>query len=326
MNHYLAPLEGITGLSFRRMHSKYFGGVDRYYMPFLSPTQNHCLSPKEERELSHADREPYEAVPQILTKSPEDFLWAVDRCVERGYREVNLNMGCPSGTVFSKGKGSGMLRDLAVTERFLDEIFSRCPVPISVKTRVGVSSAEEFPQILELLNKYPIQELTIHPRVRKAFYDGAVELDAFAYAAEHCKHRLCYNGDIRCREDLQYIRCRFPAVSSVMLGRGLITDPGLLCGGTKRQTLLNFHEELLEEYCRLFSSKVNAVARMKDIWKELLGLFEDAEKLGKELKKTVDYESYRSIAHRILTELPIHPSLAPGLKDTVSSTFSKNLL
>ena len=111
MRYYFAPMEGLTDSIYRRLHHKYFPGVDRYYMPFISPTIHRSLTHREDRELPLADSVPFTAVPQILTKVPEDFLWAAQVCRDRGYEEVNLNVGCPSGTVVSKGKGSGMLAD-----------------------------------------------------------------------------------------------------------------------------------------------------------------------------------------------------------------------
>ena len=167
MRYYFAPMEGLTDSIYRRLHHKYFPGVDRYYMPFLSPTIHRQLTHKEDRELPLADSVGFVAVPQVLTKVSDDFLWASQVCHDRGYDEVNLNIGCPSGTVVSKGKGSGMLRDPANLDRFLEEIFAASPLPISVKTRLGLEKSEEFPAILEVLNRYPIKELTIHPRVLK---------------------------------------------------------------------------------------------------------------------------------------------------------------
>ena len=123
MRYYLAPLEGITDSIYRRIHHKYFPGIDRYYMPFISPTIHRQLTHKEARELPLADSVAFEAIPQILTKVPEDFLWAAQVCADRGYTEVNLNAGCPSGTVVSKGKGSGMLRDVDELDRFLETVF-----------------------------------------------------------------------------------------------------------------------------------------------------------------------------------------------------------
>ena len=114
MRYYFAPMEGLTDSIYRRLHHKYFPGVDRYYMPFLSPTIHRSLTHKEDRELPLADSVPFAAVPQVLTKVSDDFLWAASVCHDRGYDEVNLNIGCPSGTVVSKGKGSGMLRDIYI--------------------------------------------------------------------------------------------------------------------------------------------------------------------------------------------------------------------
>ena len=188
MQYYFAPMEGLTDSIYRRIHHKYFPGVDRYYMPFISPTIHRQLTHKEDRELPLADSVPFRAVPQVLTKVPEDFLWASQICADRGYDEVNLNVGCPSGTVVSKGKGSGMLRDPANLDRFLDGIFESAPLPVSVKTRLGLTDPQEFPRILEIYNKYPIKELTIHPRVRKQFYDGSVDMEMFRYALAHSRY------------------------------------------------------------------------------------------------------------------------------------------
>lgn len=307
MNYYFAPLEGITDLTYRNTHRKHFGGVDRYYMPFLSPTQNHCLTGKEQRELPLADSLPCSTIPQILTKSARDFLWAAQCCRERGYEEVNLNMGCPSGTVVAKGKGSGLLGNLDHLRHFLDEIYDQCPIEISVKTRIGLCNPEEFPAIIDLLNKYPIKELTIHPRVQKAFYKGSVDIEAFRYATDHYKHPLCYNGDICTTEDHGFIREKFPTVSAIMIGRGLITDPGMLCGGTDGKALWSFHEELFDEYCRVFGNKQNAMCRMKEIWSLLIHLFGESDTHNKKLKRTSDYDTFRSIAREVLVSLPIIP-------------------
>ena len=157
MRYYFAPMEGVTDSIYRNVHHKYFGGVDRYYMPFLSPTMHQTLTHKESRELPMADSVSFAAVPQILTKVAGDFLWAAQVCMDRGYTEVNLNVGCPSGTVVSKGKGSGMLRDLNALDAFLEEIYAKSPLPVSVKTRLGLENKDEFPAILEVYNRYPIR-------------------------------------------------------------------------------------------------------------------------------------------------------------------------
>ena len=305
MHYYFAPMEGLTDSVYRRLHHQYFGGVDRYYMPFLSPTMHRTLSGKENRELPMADSVNFVAIPQVLTKVSEDFLWAAQICQDRGYEEVNLNVGCPSGTVVAKGKGAGMLADPDGLDRFLDTVFQRAPLPISVKTRLGIADPEEFPALLEVFNRYPIRELTVHPRVRKQFYQGDVDMKMFYYAAQESKNPLCYNGDLFSRPDCEKIAAEFPNVEAVMLGRGLAADPGMLCGGTDVRILERFHNALLEEYLVLFGGSRNAMFRLKENWSYWLTRFEKSDNLAKRLRKTTDLGEYRNITAEIFQTLPL---------------------
>lgn len=304
MRYYFAPMEGLTDSIYRRLHHKHFGGVDRYYMPFLSPTMHKTLTNRESRELPPASSEDFIAVPQILTKVSEDFLWAAEQCAIRGYDEVNLNVGCPSGTVTAKGKGSGMLRDPDGLDQFLEEIFSASPLPISVKTRVGFESPEEFVRLLDIFNRYPIKELTIHPRTRKQFYTGDLHIDQFKYAVENSTNPLCFNGDITNNEDIFLISKMFPSVGSIMIGRGLIANPGMLTTkGTTNEKLEKFMDDLLGHYTEAFGGVRNAMFRLKENWGLILPRFEGSEKLGKQLRKTTDIHEYRTIAAQIFHTL-----------------------
>ena len=305
MRYYFAPMEGLTDSIYRRLHHKYFPGVDRYYMPFLSPTIHRQLTHKEDRELPMADSVPFAAVPQVLTKVPEDFLWAAEVCRDRGYDEVNLNIGCPSGTVVSKGKGSGMLRNPSELDRFLEEIFSASRMPVSVKTRLGLENSEEFPAILEVLNRYPIRELTIHPRVRKQFYDGTVDMDMFDYAVQNSTNPLCYNGDILSLQQAETLLQKYPQNQSVMIGRGLIADPGMLSGGTDIAALEGFMNELMAVYEVEFGGSRNAIFRLKENWGFLHNRFEGCDKLWKRLRKTTDAAEFKSISAEIFHTLPL---------------------
>ena len=305
MHYYFAPMEGLTDSIYRRLHHQFFPGVDSYYMPFLSPTIHRTLTHREDRELPMAGSVPFRAVPQLLTKVPEDFLWAAGQCAERGYDEVNLNIGCPSGTVVSKGKGSGMLRDPEALDRFLEAVFRDSPLPISVKTRLGLENSGEFPAILEVLNRYPIKELTIHPRVRKQFYDGTVDMEMFRYAAVNSRNKLCYNGDITNLQQAGIIPEEFPMVESIMIGRGLVADPGMLSGGTDVKRLEGFMDALLEEYTLAFGGARNAMFRLKENWGFLHSRFEGCDKLWKRLRKTTDLSEFRSITAEICHTLPL---------------------
>ena len=306
MRYYFAPMEGLTDSIYRRLHHQYFGGVDRYYTPFFSPTIHRTLTNREERELPPADSVGFIAIPQVLTKSPEDFLWAAEQCRDRGYSEINLNLGCPSGTVVSKGKGSGMLRDPETLWRFFDEIFTGSCLPVSVKTRLGLTQPEEFFALLEIFNRYPIAELTVHPRVQKQFYDGNIRVELFRYAAEHSKNPLCYNGDLTCTADIAAFSAQFPAVEAVMIGRGLIGDPGMLLpGGTATDTLERFMDALLQEYLEAFGGSRNAMFRLKENWSYLRHHLAISEKLWKQLRKTTDLNEYKSITQEIFHTLKL---------------------
>ena len=312
MQYYFAPMEGLTDSVYRRLHYKYFGGVDRYYMPFLSPTVHRALTPREARELPPADSQPFTAIPQLLTKVADDFLWAAEQCRDLGYTEVNLNLGCPSGTVTAKGKGSGMLRTPDELDAFLEAIFEKAHLPISVKTRLGFENPEEFPHLLDIYNRYPISQLTVHPRVRAQFYKGGVDMAAFQYAVANSRAPLCYNGNLCSLADIEAFHAQFPTVDTVMLGRGLVGDPGMLVpGGTTVKALEGFMDELLEEYAVVFGSRRNAMFRLKENWHLLCCRFENSEKLTKRLRKTTDYDDFRAITSQLLHTCPLAPQLTP---------------
>ena len=304
MRYYFAPLEGLTDSIFRSLHHKYFPGVDRYYTPFFSPTVHRSLTPKERRELQIADTLDFAVVPQVLTRNAEDLLWMAQQCVDSGYRELNLNLGCPSGTVTAKKKGSGALQDPEELDRFLDAVFSCSPIPISVKTRIGFSSPEEFPKLLDIFNRYPICELTIHPRTRADFYKGSICKESFEYAVKNSKNPLCYNGNLCSKEAADAIGATYPGVDAVMLGRGLIANPGMLTpGGTTVAALEGFYDELLEAYCVAFGSTKNAMFRMKENWYYLSACFQDGDKLFKKLRKTTDINEYHTITKEVFSTL-----------------------
>lgn len=305
MNYYFAPMEGLTDSIYRLQHHRFFGGVDRYYMPFFSPTIHRTLTSKETRELPRADSVPFTVVPQVMTKCAEDFLWAAEVVRDLGYNEINLNIGCPSGTVVAKGKGSGMLRDLEELTKFFDSIFAVSSLPVTVKTRIGLESPEEFPAVLELYNRYPIKELTIHPRVRKQFYEGQVHREWFTYAMQHSTIPLCFNGDIRTLYDVSILQEEYPGLNAVMIGRGLIADPGMLVGGTDIGTLESFLNALMDDYAVEFASCRNALFRMKENWAYLHDRFTGSDKLWKKMRKTTDAAEFRRLSAELLHTCPM---------------------
>lgn len=310
MYYDCAPLQGITTFVFRNTHHRFFPGVDRYFMPFFSPTKEHLITPRELRDLSPAHNEGTTAVPQLLVRNVEDFLWAVGALADLGYREVNLNLGCPSGTVVSKGKGAGMLGRLEELDCFLDAAFSRTPLPISVKTRLGLRDPSEFPSLLEIYNRYPLSELIIHPRVQKEFYKGSVHLDVFADALAHSRCPVRYNGDLLTPADCRALSARFPGVERIMLGRGLIADPALvrkLLGGPGMDTgtLRFFLDTLYAGYLASYGNEENTLQRMKELWFYLIHLFEGGERYALKLRQLRNLRDYAVLTERIFGELEL---------------------
>lgn len=310
MRYYFAPLEGLTDSIYRKLHSEYFPGIHKYFTPFLSPTIHRELTKKEQRELPLAHTLSYACVPQILTKVPADFNYMAQQCKALGYSEINLNLGCPSGTVTAKGKGAALLKDTEALDAFLDQIYSGATMDISVKTRIGFHCSDEFPALMEIFNKYPIKELIVHPRNRNAFYKGSVDMEAFEYALLSSVNPVCFNGNLCCKEDIRLLNEKFPQVESVMLGRGLIGDPGMLSENTDNATLQAFFDALLKEYQVAFGSSRNAMFRLKENFRYLLCKFEDSERLGKRLRKTTDVAEYQEITHAIF-KLKQKPQLTP---------------
>ena len=292
-----APLDGITKVVFRQVYHRLFGGADRYFIPFFSPTDQHILTKRDQRELDPAANAGLPVVPQVMTRRAPDFLWAAEIVADMGYTEVNLNLGCPSGTVTAKGKGSGMLADPEGLDRFLEAVFARVEGRVSIKTRLGMESPEECPRLLEIVARYPISLLIIHPRVREDYYRRPVRLEAFAQALETYPGAVCYNGALVTAEGCARFQAQFPQVERVMLGQGLLANPALIRqakGGEppEREELRAFHEEMYRSYLAAFGSQKNTVYHMKELWSYLGRLFEGADKPLKQIRKASDSLSY----------------------------------
>lgn len=315
MKYTFAPMEGATTYCYRRAHHRYFSGVDKYYVPFISPTQDHRFTNRELRELLPEQNEGIPTVPQLLTKRAEDFIWAAGELAKMGYREVNLNAGCPSATVVTKGKGSGMLKDPAGLNVFLDQVFSAgLDIDISVKTRLGLEDDEEFWDILEVYDRYPISQLTIHPRVKKDLYKGRARREIFREAAQRTRLSLCYNGDLVTEQQCRDLEGQLPGTDTVMLGRGLLADPALASKakggpGADKQAIGAFLEEVYSTYCRDFGSDRNAMLRMKEVWFYLIRLFADSDSYSKKLKKVSDPRNYEELVVQVFRDLELKEQL-----------------
>ena len=307
MRLYLAPLEGITGWIYRSAVYECFGGFDKYFVPFIRPNQMGHFSAREKKDILPAHNAGMRTVPQILTNQAEDFLRTAVKLKEYGYEEVNLNLGCPSKTVVTKRRGAGFLAEPERLEVFLDEIFGKCPIRISVKTRLGMEEPGEFTRLLKLYNKYPMEELIIHPRVQKDFYKNTPRLEMFEIALEESRNPLCYNGDINSVSDADRLQERFPQTDAIMMGRGVLTDPSLarqIKGGRRadKEELRRFHDLLYSGYCEEMSGDRTILYKMKELWFYLADIFADSKKYAKKIKKAEKCAVYEKIVEEMFRE------------------------
>lgn len=310
MRYYFAPMEGITGQLFRQVHYRHFPSADRYYMPFMAPTGEHKFSGKNLRELAPETMGRPVAIPQLLTANAQEFLWAAENLAELGFSEVNLNLGCPSGTVVSKGKGSGFLADPDALDAFLEQVCKASPLPVSVKTRLGMKEPEEFERLLKIYRRYPICELTIHPRTREEFYKGGVHTDVFDAAAEVCEIPLCFNGNLFSVQNVREFEAAHPDIPAVMIGRGLLIDPMLIerlhGAEVSREKYKAFHNELCQAYIETAQGGLqNVLPRMKELWCYLICSFEDTQKYAKQLKKATKWDVFYALTQEILETAPL---------------------
>lgn len=320
MNYYFAPMEGITGHVFRNVHHHAFPGIDKYYTPFVVAGYTHHFKNREMADVAPENNIGVPTVPQVLANKAADFLWAAEYLQDLGYPEVNLNLGCPVGTVSAKNKGSGFLQHPDELNRFLEEVYARTTIPISIKTRIGYDSPDEAAGLMEIYNRYPIHELTIHPRTRQEFYKGTPHLDVMDAIADTARMPIVYNGNVCTVTDGEQILQRYPNIGGMMIGRGLLADPALirrLQGGaaaTKAElrvyhdALLKAHEAVYESYSpkRKGGEVIGAPAelalinRMKEIWFYLSASYEDPDRYLKLIRKARTLVEYRAAVRMLM--------------------------
>lgn len=325
---YFAPLEGVTDRFFRGIHASLFadGAPDAYFAPFFTPTADTPITERDRAANLPENNKGYTMIPQIMSSTPETFLLGARVLYDMGYRCVNLNLGCPSGTVTSRGRGAGFLSDPDALDRFFDAVFSDLlfsphggDMSLSVKTRLGIFSPDEFYDILPVYNRYPISELILHPRVRREMYRGDVHTDMTVWTAQNTALPLCVNGDLFTVEDVTAV-CdalgRLP--HAIMLGRGAVSNPQLfaqvrarLTGApiptTDRERIRQFYLALCEDAKTRLSGERHVLFRMKELFAYWIVLFADAGSHRRRLRKAATLAEFRAAADALFAECELYP-------------------
>ncbi len=310
MNFYFAPMEGNTGYIYRNAYQTFFKNIDKYFSPFIVANQSERLKTREINDILPENNKELRLIPQLLANNADYFIRTSEKIKQLGYDEINLNLGCPSGTVVSKNKGSGFLALTEELDAFLEEIFSKSITKISIKTRIGKDDPYEFYKLIEIFNKYPMEELIIHPRIQKDFYKNKPNLEIFQYALSNSKNPVCYNGDIFTVKDYIEFKEKFPQVETMMLGRGLLANPGLIDliknnDKLDKVLLKEFHDKVYEGYKAVLFGDRNVLFRMKELWFYLSSIFSNNEKQMKQIKKAERFHEYEVAVDKLFSELEL---------------------
>lgn len=299
MKLYFAPLEGITTYVFRNTHKEMFTGCDEYYTPFITPSDNEKVNLRGLKDIIPENNKNIHIKPQVLTNNAGAFLKFAEKIKAVGFDEVNLNFGCPSQTVVKKGKGAGFLKEPEKVDKFLNDVFEKGTIKISVKTRTGFLSGEEMGGLTDIYNKYPMPLLIIHPRTRSDFYNGVPDINVFEKAYYKSKNPVCYNGNIYTTEDYNKITQRFTELNSVMIGRGAVKNPALfreIKGGEKITTeeIVAFSKRLSENYQHELNSETFTLNKLKEVWMYLIQNYPEEKKIFKALRKANKLNDFTS--------------------------------
>ena len=306
---YLAPIQGITDFTFRNLFNKHFKGIFKFYTPFVRFGGKLEVKKSQQTDLLSEKNLVERLVPQILTNSADEILYFVGYVQKLGYSEVNWNLGCPFPMVTKRQLGSGLLPFPDKIDTILNGIFENNSLNFSVKMRLGYSRVEESIRILNVLNKYPVSEIIIHPRVGTQMYKGSVNPDAFLECSKISCHQVCYNGDINCYADYELVKSRYNRLDTLMIGRGLISNPFLaeqitlgnsLASDDKLERFSLFHAELFETYQDLLAGPGHLLQKMLQLWEYFSLAFENQHKVLKLIKKANSLTKYHNAIYEIL--------------------------
>ncbi len=294
----LAPLRGVTPLTYRNAFMDNFGGLSSAVSPFLTTVAGTKIKATHLADIMPEANEKLELVPQIIGKNPFEFRVLLEAIKDLGYNSCDLNSGCPWPMIVKKNRGSGMLRDPDNMRRMLDVGCDVMPNGISIKVRLGIDAPDLLIKFMEIFQDYPLSEITVHPRTAKQQYKGQVNLDVFEQCLALAKCPVVYNGDIRTPEDLKYLQNRFPTIDRWMIGRGLISDPLLLkkIEGADISNANALIQAFLEDYANRVQSELCGpspfLGRMKEMWSYVHTCYKNGEKVWHKIRICTSIEEY----------------------------------
>jgi len=305
---YQAPLQGFTDFDFRKALAESFGGIDKYFIPYLSYGKGREIKKSQLREVIPENNGLLPVVPQVLFSDQAELFDLVSILIDYGYQEINLNLGCPYPMATNKGRGADWLEKPEALNEILQQLYAKSfPAKFSVKMRAGMANDQNFKSIQEVLNRFPLEELIFHPRTASQMYDGKANPQLFAEAISEVKHPMVYNGDIFSMADLQELKKLLPEQNNWMIGRGLLTNPALAAQlkgevfepKALRIKMREFHDQLLEAYSARLQGDGHIVMKMSQFWTYFSESFENPHKAMKLVKKSSSLLKYNAAVTEI---------------------------
>lgn len=278
MEIHFAPLQGYTTATYRRLHHTFWGGVAQYYTPFVR-IEKGDFRRKDLNDIAPQNNTGTPVIPQMLPGNADELRRLSELFITQGYTQADINMGCPFPPIALHKRGSGILPHRDVVGEILRSVEEFPEIKFSIKMRLGWQSADEWRNLIEILNNTPLQHITMHPRIGKMQYKGATDTEQFAAFCEHCKHPLIYNGDIKSVDDIGNLQQKYPRLAGVMMGRGLLERPylsALIAGNTQHDTtaIINrtreFHNRLYNELASTSQGDSQLLNRAHAIWEYFL--------------------------------------------------------
>ncbi len=278
---WMAPLHGITYFPFRNTYLKYFQGVDAIIAPFIPAQEFEQHSLPSKIDLFAENNKTLPVVPQIMGTDANKIVDTVSYLSQSlGYSRFNWNIGCPMKNIVKKNRGCGMMRFPEQVEQVVEAALSKTTCQFSVKMRLGMENVEQGQEIIERLNKYPLEFVVIHPRFGTQQYEGVVNLQQFDHLYQQCQHPIIYSGDIglygaECdaREFYQQLKQRYPKITQWMVGRGMLWDPFVFSklrnsnpNNTPIRHFFDFYDTLKNELLS-HKNESTVLGIIKELWK-----------------------------------------------------------
>lgn len=289
----LAPLLGVTNARFRTVFATHFNGLDLAIAPFLSLVKNQKIKSTVYRDLLPERNERLNVVPQLIGNDAAAFIQMSKALQKIGYKEVNLNLGCPMPLVAKKKRGSGLLPYPELIDEMLSGIFQEIEIDVSIKTRLGFYENTEIDSLIDIFNAYPIKSLCIHPRTGKQQYEGVVDIEKVSAIYPRLNMEIIYNGDITSVEDIKRLEKQFPSINTWMIGRAMLKNPflieeyqhGELDKEEKTKRFNDFVRDFYVKQAQNIAAEKSLLNVMKDYWKYFAQFYTDSEAAFTHLKR-----------------------------------------